>query len=50
MRTRASDLIEKKFTRLFVLEKVDVNKPITYFKCKCECGNEKMTYIKLMQE
>ena len=29
MRTRASDLIGKKFTRLVVLEKVDVNKPRT---------------------
>ena len=42
MRTRASDLIGKKFTRLIVLEKVDVNKPRTYFKCKCECENEKI--------
>ena len=45
MRTRASDLIGKKFTRLVVLEKVDVNKPRTYFKCKCECGNEKIVSL-----
>lgn len=45
MRTRASNLIGKKFTRLVVLEKVDVNKPRTYFKCKCECGNEKIVSL-----
>ena len=35
-----NDFIGKKINRLTILEVVKTNKPRTYFKCKCECGNE----------
>lgn len=34
------DMINKKFGELTVLERVYNKKNGTFFKCKCDCGNE----------
>lgn len=38
-----NDLIGKKFSRLLVLSEEPKKKYIRYFKCKCDCGNIKIT-------
>ena len=35
------DLTGKRFTRLLVLERLDKRKSEWFWKCQCDCGNEK---------
>ena len=38
------DLTDQKFNRLYVLELAFVKKQMTYWLCKCDCGNETTVY------
>lgn len=42
--SRLNDLTGKRFGRLVVLEKAESRNGKTYWKCRCDCGNEKEIY------
>lgn len=49
MRSKANEYIGKKIYRLTVLEKVNIDKPRTHFRCLCECGNELIVSLNALQ-
>lgn len=49
MKCKANEYLGKTFERLTVLEVVKTNKPRTYFKCRCQCGNELIVSLNHIQ-
>jgi hypothetical protein len=43
-KTRLKDLTGQRFGKLVVIERSENKKSWTMWKCKCDCGNEKITY------
>lgn len=50
MKSKANEYLGKTFGRLTVLEVVKTNKPRTYFKCRCQCGNELIVSLNAIQQ
>ena len=50
MKSKADEYIGKKIYRLTILEKVDIGKTRTHFRCLCECGNELIVSLNALQQ
>lgn len=49
MKSKANEYLGKTFGRLTVLEVAKTNKPRTYFRCRCQCGNESIVSLNSIQ-